>query len=117
MEKAEKQIREFHARVTEIERVTDAMNSFLSMTPESVLNAAIWALVGGYTDAIDAAYNIGGWLEWWWLECRLGKNPMQAGLAGEELRTISTIDDLVRLICDDIAKTNNAALTGAAHKD
>lgn len=100
----EKAVREFHERVTEIERVFDTLNSVLSIRPESDLHNAINSLIGGYISALGAAYNIDGWLEWWWLECNLGDHPMQAALAGEELRTIATIDDLVKLICDEIQK-------------
>jgi len=101
----EKAIREFHERVSDIERVTDVLNSVLSMVPESDLNSAIWALIGGYKDALGEAYSIDGWLEWWWLECNLGEKPMQAGLPGEELRTIATVDDLILLVCDDLAQS------------
>lgn len=104
MEKVEKAIREFHERVTEVERVIDALNTVLSMPPECDLYSTIWALIGGYKDALGDAYCIDVWLEWWWLECGLGGKPMQAAPAGGELRTIATIDDLVRLICDDLAQ-------------
>lgn len=112
MKKVEQAIRDFHDRVTEIERVTDVLKSVMSMAPESDLYSAIWALIGGYKDAIGDAYNIDGWLEWWWLECNLGSNPMQAAVAGEELRTIATVDDLVRLILDDLAQSGNVKVSG-----
>lgn len=105
----EKAVREFHERVSEIERVTDVLNSVLSMVPESDLNSAIWALIGGYKDALGEAYSIDSWLEWWWLECGLGRNPMQARLKDEDFRTIATVDDLVLLVCDDLAKSELVA--------
>lgn len=101
----EKAVRTFHERVTEVDRVIDALNQTLSMQPESDLCSSVWAVVGGWIEALGAAYFIDSSLEWWWLECRLGRRPMQAGLAGEELRTIATIDDLVQLILDDLAKS------------
>lgn len=104
MKKLEIAIRAFHDRVVEIERVIGVLDSVLSMVPESDLHSAIWALVGGYTDALGDAYAIDSWLEWWFVECRLGSNPMQASIAGGELRTIATIDDLIRIIGDDIAQ-------------
>ncbi len=100
----ENAIRSFHERVTEIERVFDTLNSVLYIQPESDFHNAINSLIGGYINALGAAYSINGWLEWWWFECSLGGSPNRAGLAGEELRTIETIDDLVKLICDDIKK-------------
>lgn len=105
----EKAVREFHERVSEIERVTDVLNSVLSMVPESDLNSAIWALIGGYKDALGEAYGIDSWIEWWWLECGLGSHPMQARLPGEEFRTIATVDDLVRIVCDDLLKSEAEA--------
>lgn len=103
----EQAIRDFHARVTEAEQVLDVLNDVLEMRPEGRLYSAVWALIGGYLDALDASHpGIGGWLEWWWNECRLGTRPLHAGLAGEELRMIATIDDLVRLVCEDLAVSN-----------
>lgn len=97
-------VREFHERVTEIERVMNTLESVLYMSPECDLHNAICALISGYNNSLCEYYSIDGWLGWWWLECDLGNNPKQASLAGEELRTIATIDDLVKLICDDITK-------------
>lgn len=105
MEKVEAAIREFHARMVEMERVLDAMNSVMSMAPESDLQSAIWALVESYQASLSAAYNIGDWLEWWWLECKLGAVTMTAGLPGEAMRKISNIDDLVKLIIDDLKQS------------
>lgn len=102
MENIEKAIRKFHDKVVEADRVISELDGLLAMNPESALHSAVWALVGAYKDALGAAYNIDGWLEWWWLECSLGKNPLQASPAGGELRVIATIDDLVRLVCDDL---------------
>lgn len=101
----EETIREFDARVREIERVSDTLNRVLLISPESEFYSAIWSIIHGYMEAISAVYPIGGWLEWWWLDCGLGSWPHQAGLPGEELRTIATIDDLVRIVCDDIARS------------
>ena len=40
------------------------------------------------------------WLEAWWMEHHFGERPMRAGLVGEELRDIVTLEELVELICD-----------------
>lgn len=100
----EKAIRDFHDTVSEAEAVMGELNEVLGMSPDSRLYSAVWALGGALKDALDAAYGIGGWLEWWWLECSLGRNPMQAGWEGAEMRTITTVDDLVRLIIDDLER-------------
>ncbi len=105
MDKIEQVIRDFDARVREIDRVTDTLNSVLLMSPESEFYGAVWSIIHGYMEAISAVYPIEGWLEWWWLECGLGSMPQKAGLPGDELRTIANIDDLVRIVCDDIARS------------
>jgi len=94
-------VREFHATVREVEEVMDALNDVLGTHPESKLSAAVWAVVGRYKSALDDAYGIGGWLEWWWLECRLGSNPLRARLQGEEMRIVANVDELVTLVVSD----------------
>lgn len=94
-------IREFHDRVTEIERVLDVIESVMGSYPESDLNNAVWAIVGGYAAAIGQSFHCEAWLDWWWLECGLGAQPKCASPHGENLRMVATIDDLVALILED----------------
>lgn len=103
----EKAIRDFHERVREVESHIDVLTEgLLKVSPDSDLLGSIWEVAEGYREALDAAYSIGGWLEWWWHECGLGENPMKAGLPGEDLRTVATIDDLVRLVLDDLGRAD-----------
>ncbi len=110
----EKAVREFHARAKEIERVMDAMDSVLGMSPESDFYTAAFGLIGGYMAAIEEAYSMGGWLDWWLHECRLGDRPMQAGFDGE-LRTVATVDDLLLIIEEEIRRSNVELRTEALH--
>lgn len=96
----ESEIREWHERMFAAEETMARIDGALCLIPESPLHESFWALCGGYIAALDNHYSIGGWLEWWWNECRLGDHPMKAALPGEELREIKTIDDFVRLISD-----------------
>ncbi|MBL8473719.1 MAG: hypothetical protein JNM98_18155 [Rhodocyclaceae bacterium] len=96
-------VREFHARAEEAERVQRVLGETLKMAPESELFQATRGLIGGYIMALDAAYQIGDWLEWWWSECALGARPMGAAPAGGSVRMIATVDDLVALLCEDAA--------------
>ena len=105
MQAVEQAIRDFHERVTDAEKVLDALDDVFSWSPDSQMFKVFSALVGGYVSALGAAYHIEGWLEWWWIECRLGKNPLRAASVGEEMRTISTVDDLVSLVLLDLAKS------------
>lgn len=96
-------IRNFHARALAAQAVLDAVDDVLDITPESKLNQAVWDLVGGYISALDAAYSIGPWLEWWWNECTLGEKPGMAGIRNEPMRKIRTLDDLIGIALDDLA--------------
>ena len=106
MDDLEKAVRGFHSRVLEAEMVYDALNSVMWMEPESNFHSMLSELIGGYKEALDTAFHIGGWLEWWWLDCDLGRrrHPKEAGLPGEPLRKIATVDDLVKIIKDDLAR-------------
>lgn len=90
--------------VCDIETALDNLRDTVGLNPEAPLPTAAWALAGGYMDALDVAYGIGGWLEWWWHECRLGENPMQAGFDGK-VRLVATIEDLIGIILEDLART------------
>ena len=80
MNKLENAIRGFHRRVSEFDRVSEILCSVFRMPPECKLNAVVWDLIDGYMDAIDEIFfldrDIKSWLQWWWLECDLGKNPL-----------------------------------------
>lgn len=102
VEAMEKAVREWHERMVDLETRLDALSESVGLNPEAPVPNAIWAVAGGYKDALDAAYHVGGWLEWWWLECYLGNSPKEAKLAGDkEERVIRTIDDLVALLRDE----------------
>lgn len=105
--KVEAAILEFHQIVANTEAVMSSLDALLEQAPDSALKTAVWSAVGAYSRALDEAYGIGGWLDWWWLECDLGARPMRAGLKGEQLRNISTPDDLVRLVLDDLRSADN----------
>lgn len=93
-------IQQWHDAVTEAERVLSAIDQSMMCAPESPLHNALWALAGGWQQAIanlDDTRTTEEWLEWWWHECRLGERPKDAALAGEDLQTIATIGDLIQL--------------------
>lgn len=102
----ERAVRDWHERMTEISGCMQALDELVGVVPESPLSTALWAMNGGYMGALDAAWQVGGWLEWWWLECDLGARPKEAKLGKDaEFRKISTIDDLVQLLRDEQAGT------------
>ena len=103
MSEIEKAVREFDEQARAVESLIDSMRAVFDLAPESRVCQVQWDLLGAYIRALDAKHHIGGWLDWWWTECRLGESPMGAGLHGEPMREIATVDDLVRLVCDDAA--------------
>lgn len=106
-------VREFHERGVALEGVIGALNAAVSLEPESPLREAAWAMYGLASRAIDAAFpGADGWLDWWMVECRFGTNPMQARLPNEELRTIATVDDLIRIIEDDLEAARKERTNG-----
>lgn len=92
-------------RMQACEVATDDLIALTMASPESPLIDAIYSVMGLATrQAADLVGCGDDWLTAWWLEHRFGERPMQAGLTGEPLRDISTLDDLLALICDDEAK-------------
>jgi hypothetical protein len=73
---------------------------------ESPLGDAVYRLMGAYTEAVA---DLIGWdesaLSAWWCEHNMGERPMKIGFPREELRTISTIDDLAAFIAEDLRRS------------
>lgn len=86
-----------------LEEQLQALIRLLDCHPESPLITAIHALQGLATrQAAALAGTTDDWLEAWWLEADFGANPIKAGLVDEPLRTLSTLEDLVELVIDDL---------------
>lgn len=102
MQQIAEDVRKFHDRATEFEARMDAIAELLWMSPECPIRQAAWGVIGGYIGGLDRAWNIGSWLKWWWQELNLGEKPGEAGLTGEEMRSIRTIEDLIQIIQDDL---------------
>lgn len=98
-------IREWHESMIDLETKMSAFQEVTGSQTDSPLSSAIYHVAGQYIKALDAAYSIGGWLEWWWIDCELGNSPKHAKLPDEDKRLISSIDDLIQLLTDEIAMT------------
>lgn len=95
-------LRQWHERMQDYEAAMDALQRLTGYAPESPLPAAISAVAGLLTTTV--ADRIGcsdEWLMVWWTECNLGERPLRAGPVGEELREITTIEELHALIVAD----------------
>lgn len=79
-----------------------ALADLLDASPESKLFTAVAGMQGLLTRQVAELCCITlDWLEAWWIEHDFGATAMHAGLKDEPLREISTLEELVDLICDD----------------
>ena len=93
-------LRIWHETVTESEKEIDALVE-IGFAPESRLCTAINNALEALTNA--TAQIVGdksGWLDWYWLDCRMGRSPLEAGFS-DDLRKICTLDDLIWLLEGD----------------
>lgn len=96
-------LRQWQDAMQAAELQMDALSELTGINPEAPLFETIYNLMGLATrQAADLTGASLEWLEPWWLEHDFGARPMQAGLHGEPLRTLSTIEELVQLIADDL---------------
>lgn len=83
----------------------DALADLILLTgaaPESKMVTSTHGVMGLATSYAAALVECSpDWLESWWLDRSFGETPMKAGLAGEPLRDIRTIEELAALIFDD----------------
>lgn len=98
-QRMEVMVREWHARMVEMEEQLGAFEAVTGSSPEAPLQASILALAGMSIKAMNCAFSgVDVWLDWWWLECGLGSTPMEAGMP---LRKVATLDDFVQLLHDE----------------
>lgn len=91
-------------RMQAAEDAADQLRALTGGSPESPIFAGIYGLMGLCTrQTAELAACSSDWLEAWWLDHQFGARPMQAGLAGQPLRQITTLPDLAALIFDDEA--------------
>ena len=93
----EQAVRAWYATVKDAGEAVDELDRVVGCSPESPLSQAIYAMVIAYTDAVQDAHGLGDWLNWWWLECEMGKTPLSASIGDEPLREIATLEDLIAL--------------------
>ena len=100
----EQAVRTWHATAKATGEAVDELNNVIGCSPESPLSQAIYAMVIAYTDAVQDAHGLGDWLNWYWLECEMGTEPLSASIGDEPLREIATVEDLIALCarhCDN----------------
>jgi hypothetical protein len=96
-------LRQWQSAMQAAEQRLDELSELTGINPEAPLFESLYGLMGLATrQAADLTGASLEWLEPWWLEHAFGARPMQAGLHGEPLRTLGTIEELVQLIADDL---------------
>ncbi len=99
-------LRLWHSRMRALDEQFDTLSKLLQCTLESPFGAALSDLQHAYT--LTVSEMIGGnattdLLEAWWTEHHFGDRAMRAGLAGEPMREITTIDELAEFISGIVA--------------
>ena len=93
----------WNAAMQECDKQLNALSEIVGSLCEKPLGDAIYGVMDAYTrqvaDSIGWDYSA---LQDWCVSHEYGKKPMKIGLSGERLRTISSIDDLVDFIIDDL---------------
>lgn len=104
IERVERAVRDFCERAAAAGELMEQLDALIGLQPESPLSTAVWSVLGGWERALDEAYDLGGWLDWWWLECGLGARPKGVRLPGGEERLIATVDELVKVVLIDLRR-------------
>ena len=100
----ESMLREWQTRMAACEESVSVLVELTGASPESQLIDSIYSVMDLATrQASDLIGCADEWLTAWWLEHQFGEVPMKAGLSGQPLREIKTIEELAALIFDDEA--------------
>lgn len=101
-EEVVRRLHEWQDAMRDMEGALDGLRTLTGCEPESPLVSGVLALQGLATrQTAELIGTAPEWLETWWLEHNFGERPLRAGLVGEPLRTISTLEELVALIVED----------------
>lgn len=95
----------WHAAMVEMETQYDALGALVGLSPDCPLANAISRLEGMATDAVARSVDDdGGWLNYYWLECQMGKGMYGGGHGLAEIRGktyhIRTLKQLARVIVE-----------------
>ena len=97
MECQKQAIREWAARMTELEKQVAALQTLVGPIVETPLGDAIWRMAEAYTEATDPTDE--GWLDWYWLENNLGAKGLSCSSGeGEPMKPIHNIEDMIEVL-------------------
>jgi hypothetical protein len=108
IEKITQVLKAWQNAMRECDERMDQLAELTGQIVESPLGDAVYGLMGAYTKQVAEQV---GWcfdtLESWWCENHFGEQTMRIGFAGEELRTITTIEALAEFIAEDLARAES----------
>ena len=94
-------LRDWHWRM---KACSEALAEFMSLTgshPESRLMLAVQHVMIMATEHTAKLFGCSSeWLDYWWSEDAFGERPMKAGLVGEDMREIRTVDELAAFLIE-----------------
>lgn len=98
-------LKRWHEAMHECDTRMDQLADIAGQIVESPLGDAVYHVMGEYTKAVADLID---WdesaLSDWWLSHQFGERPMNIGLPGEEMQTLSDIDQLADFIIADLAR-------------
>lgn len=93
----------WHITMRECDERIAQLSSITGPVVESPLGDAIYGLMAEYTNTVASQI---GWSEdlliAWWTEHKFGERPLLIGFNADAMMSISTIDELVEFVVEDL---------------
>jgi hypothetical protein len=95
-------LKRWEAAVREVEAVDDALEELTGRAPEGRLTQAMWAALGAYGETLETLLigsSANAWLEWYWIENRMGERGYTVVTESGE-RTIDSVEALADFLME-----------------
>lgn len=95
----------WQAVMRECELRMDQLAALVGPVVDSPIGDSVYRVMGAYTKQVaDVIEWCDETLESWWIDHNFGERPMGIGFPGEELRMISTVEELSSFIAEDLKR-------------
>ncbi len=77
----------------------DGIEKSIGLDMDGPMPKAVWGLFQSYTESIaEQLGDLGGWMEWYWCENKMGKNRFPAGYDKNpiQVRTLCNLYNLIK---------------------
>lgn len=93
------QVKAWAAAMGKTDAQLQALGKLTGFAPEAPLPDAVGRLMEAYTAAVSEVLgDETKWLDWFWLECDMGKRPLPALVCHHGEIVVGTLEDLARVI-------------------